>query len=93
MTLHGVPEPDWIIGAWVEREAYIAGIGVLCFLHTVLRKRKNFLCNITISVKSEFVVVFIKTSKNVDFSMFKWISVYPLNEINSRFLNGQMSFY
>ena len=35
---------------------------------------------------------FIKTSENVDFSMFKWISVYPLNEINSRFLNGQMSF-
>lgn len=39
-----------------------------------------------------FVVAFIKTSENVDFSMFKWISVYPLNEINSRFLNGQMSF-
>ena len=57
---HGVPEPDWIIGAWVEREAYIAGIGVLCFLHTVLRKRKNFLCNITISVKSEFCRCFYK---------------------------------
>ena len=53
-------EPDWIIGAWVEREAYIAGIGVLCFLHTVLRKRKNFLCNITISVKSEFCRCFYK---------------------------------
>ena len=48
------------IGAWVEREAYIAGIGVLCFLHTVLRKRKNFLCNITISVKSEFCRCFYK---------------------------------
>ena len=89
MTLHGVPEPDWIIGAWVEREAYIAGIGVLCFLHTVLRKRKNFLCNITISVKCR---CFYKNIGKCDFSMFKWISVYPLNEINSRFLNGQMSF-
>ena len=39
-----------------------------------------------------FVVAFIKTSENVDFSMFKWISVYPLNEINSRFLTDRCLF-
>ena len=60
MALHGVPDPDWIIGACVEREACIAGIEALCFLHTVLRKRENFLCNITILIKSEFCRCFYK---------------------------------